>query len=185
MDETYRLDGLPPEPTRHRSRWEDPAVESRDAASVEIVRAQASDCRRLSAIAWAAKAHWGYPMAWLEAWRRELTFLPHHLEIWDVFAARFEGQLQGVYALSSEGSGAELEHLWVHPRAMGRGLGRSLWDHAVARARKAGARRMEILSDPNAAPFYAHLGAVHVRDSCHPVLGQPRQLPVYEVVLGE
>ncbi len=153
--------------------------------TVDIVRAEASDCPRLSAIAWAAKAHWGYPAPWLEAWRRELTFQPQHLEIWDVFAARHRGRLQGVYGLSVDGHRAELEHLWVHPDAMGKGIGRQLWKHAVGRAGAAGAQRLEILSDPNAASFYAHLGAVHVRDSSHPVLGQPRLLPVYEWVLGE
>lgn len=152
--------------------------------SIDIVAARGADCQRLSAIAQAAKAHWGYPAAWLEAWRPELTFQPGHLEAWDVFAARCQGTLQGVYALSVDGDRAELEHLWVHPEHMGQGIGRHLWDHAVERARRTDAARLEILSDPNAAGFYARMGAIHVEDRSCPVLAQPRHLPVYVLTLG-
>src|SRR5438128_97160 len=40
---------------------------------VRIVRARSTDAAKLSAIARAAKAHWGYPAHWLERWCEQLT----------------------------------------------------------------------------------------------------------------
>ncbi len=154
-------------------------------APVEIAAALAEDCARLSAVAQAAKAHWDYPAAWLEAWRHELTFTGETLHTQEVYVARLNGEIQGLCALKAdseeETTQISLEHLWVHPDAMGYGLGRRLFEHAVQRARQLGMRRIELWADPNAASFYEHLGARHVGDHHGDVLGLPRILPIYAV----
>lgn len=150
---------------------------------IEIVGARPQDCARLSAIAQAAKAHWGYPEPWLEAWRRELTFDADSLRRQEVYVAWVEGVAQGVCALAAAGKEGSLEHLWVHPEAMGLGLGRRLFEHALGRARHLGIERIELWSDPNATDFYEHLGAVHVGDHHGDVLGTPRILPIYAIAV--
>lgn len=152
-------------------------------SDIEIVAARPQDCPRLSTIAQAAKAHWGYPEAWLEAWRQDLTFTEESLATQEVFGARLDGELQGVCAVAVEGTKVSLEHLWVHPSAMGFGLGRRLFEHAVERAKGAGARRIELRADPNAIGFYTHLGLVHEGDDHGEILGEPRVLPIYGMSL--
>jgi GNAT superfamily N-acetyltransferase len=53
----------------------------------------------------------------------------------------------------------DLVHLFVTPNAMTMGLGRALFAAAATRAREQGGIRLTILSDPNAAAFYRHIGA--------------------------
>lgn len=54
--------------------------------------------------------------------------------------------------------GDELSAAFVHPRHAGRGLGTALVRRLVARARRAGARRVLALAAPGAIGFYAALG---------------------------
>ncbi len=152
---------------------------------MQIVRAQPSDAPALSAIAWAAKAHWGYPTAWMEEWREQLTITPQFIAAHETFAAIVVEQVIGFAALGKAGETQRLEHLWVLPKQFGKGVGRSLLKHAAARAGAAGARRLTIESDPNAEPFYRHLGAVRIGAVPVEVDGRPRELPLLILALAK
>ncbi len=129
----------------------------RTHAAVRVPRPD--EVGRLTEIAMAAKGHWGYPAAWLELWRPSLTFDVALLARDWVRVAELDGAIRGVVALTGERPDVELSHLWVDPSAIGSGLGRLLLDSAIAEARRRGAPRLTILSDPYAVPFYEHMGA--------------------------
>jgi len=131
----------------------------RAGGNVTLRAARPAETARLTAIALAAKAHWGYPAAWLELWRPSLTFDAELLARAWVRVAELDGALRGVVALGGEPPAVELTHLWVDPPAMGRGLGRRLLSAAVAEARRRGAARLTIVADPHAVAFYERLGA--------------------------
>jgi GNAT superfamily N-acetyltransferase len=57
-----------------------------------------------------------------------------------------------------------LDDLWVEPGSMGRGIGRQLFEHAVASDKQQGAARVEWEAEPNAIGFYEKMGGRHVRD---------------------
>ena len=144
--------------------------------------ATAEDCPRLSEVALAAKAHWGYPQAWLDVWREELTLTPEKLEAWRVTVAEVGGRIVGFAALgpaTADRSLAELEHLWVDPESMGLGVGRRLMAAVVEQLRTLDVAGLEILSDPNAVGFYERLGARREGSVTGELLGQPRVLPRY------
>ena len=73
-----------------------------------------------------------------------------------------------------------LEHLWVLPEAMGRGIGRALFSHAVQRAKALGVQAIRIESDPYAEKFYERMGARRVGENRSEVDGQVRLLPVMQ-----
>lgn len=149
-----------------------------------IIRpATADDAAALTEIAHAAKRHWGYPDAWMRQWRDALTVTPAYLRDHAVFIAAEGQDLRGFYALSVDGDDAVLEHLWIDPRWMGRGIGRDLLRHAVRTARAAGAARLEIDSDPHAEAFYLRMGARRIGEVPADVDGVRRVLPRLEVVL--
>ena len=56
---------------------------------------------------------------------------------------------------------ADLLKLFVEPALLGSGVGRLLFAWAAATARRSGAVRMIIESDPGAVPFYERMGARH------------------------
>ena len=145
--------------------------------------ARPADAPELTRIARAAKAHWGYPDAWLVLWREGLTVNPAEFETqcFLVAEAASEADRRGFAAVDLGDGEAELTHLWVAPEYMGTGVGRHLFRAAVSHCRGAGCGRLRIEADPNAAPFYAHMGAREVGAAAS--VPAPRMLPVFELTI--
>ena len=110
-----------------------------------VLPAKPDDAPTLTAIALIAKRHWGYPAAWMAEWEPGLRVTPEFIAANETFAAwSDDGEAEKVLGWAAlvvaDNGEAWLEHLWVQPEAMGRGVGRFLFDYAVARARGAGLR---------------------------------------------
>ena len=134
-----------------------------------------ADTERLSAIARAAKAHWGYPSAWLAAWEPSLYITPEHLRRQLVFVAAQGPELIGFYALEHRDDGWSLDHLWVEPGRHGRGTGRRLFAHALDTVREMGPGVVVIESDSFAAGFYARMAPRQTGTVAAPVEGDAKE----------
>lgn len=117
------------------------------------------ECPALTELCLRSKAHWGYDAAFLAACREELTLRPAEIETTRLAVAEREGAVVGLVQVARKAEDADLLKLFVAPEAMGAGVGRALFDWAVAAARDLGAARLLIEADPDAAPFYERLGA--------------------------
>ena len=150
---------------------------------MHILRANPDEAAALTDIAFAAKRHWGYPESWIESWRDLLTIQPEFIASHETYTAIVEGRPVGFYALARKDRRLDLGHLWVLPSAMGQGVGRSLFRHALARARDLGFRELEIEADPNAEGFYQHMGARRIGSRMREFGQQRRELPIliYEI----
>lgn len=151
------------------------------STEIRMVRAEAVHAARLTQIAHAAKSYWGYPAHWIELWHNQLTVSPVFIEANEVWAAEVDGMLLGFYALTGEAPQLSLEHMWVFPVAIGQGIGRALFAHALVRAAALGASSLEIEADPNAQGFYERMGAVTVGEVAYLVDGLRRALPLMEI----
>jgi hypothetical protein len=158
-------------------RWSSASMSQSHGIPACVRSARPADVAVLTALAHAAKRHWGYPGAWIDAWREQLTETPAYLQEWTVRVAVRNGDTVGFYAIKENGAAAELEHLWVRRRHMGRAVGRGPCEHAVRRARLGSARGSYVESDPRAVGFPERLGAT--RDGTVPasVTGVPPKLP--------
>lgn len=147
---------------------------------MRIRRASPADAPALTRLARDAKASWGYPAAWLEAWRDALTITTDYVATHLVLVAEDDGAgALGTCALERMDDDWSLEHVWVAPAAQGRGVGRALVAHALAAARADGAARVHLLADPHAVGFYERLGARAVASVPAPMTGAPeRRLPL-------
>jgi ribosomal protein S18 acetylase RimI-like enzyme len=145
---------------------------------MQIVRARPEDALLLTHIAVTAKQHWGYPKTLMESWRELLTIRPEFITSQETYSAIVDGQSVGFYALHCHEQRAHLEHLWVLPQAMHKGVGRALFDHAVTRARALGFETLQIESDPNAEGFYQRMGARRVSANVSEMQGHRRELPL-------
>jgi N-acetylglutamate synthase-like GNAT family acetyltransferase len=148
-----------------------------------IRAARPDEALEISALALRSKGHWGYAPAFLERARAELTLSAEDLARRPVFVLERGGVLAAFYSLQlRQSEPAVLQHLFVEPALIGRGLGRRLFEHAVATARRAGAQALEIVADPHSEPFYRTMGASVVRETESPA--QPgRLLPVMRLPL--
>lgn len=86
----------------------------------------------------------------------------------------------GFYVLTKESDGPHLDHLWVLPSSMRRGIGRALFEHAATEVKRLGFPCMKIEADPNAEAFYKRMGAVRVGISTSETCGERRELPLME-----
>ena len=144
---------------------------------MKIVRAKPEDAAALTEIAFAAKRHWGYPERWIEIWRDILTVTPALVAANPTFSAIEDDRVVGFSSLTIEPR-PDLTHLWVLPRAMGRGFGRALFERIVEQGKALGFSSFEIEADPNAESFYLHLGAKRVGTSVTELEGERRELPL-------
>jgi GNAT superfamily N-acetyltransferase len=151
--------------------------------SLEIQKAEPDKAKNLTQIAFAAKRHWGYPEHWIQLWSPILTITPDFVNRYETYVAILDNDLVGFCAISLADEKGSIEHLWVLPEHMGKGVGRVLFDHILTRCRELGARVLEIESDPNAQGFYERMGAKKVGEVVGEVDGQPRILPLLEIKL--
>src|SRR5687768_11342970 len=119
-------------------------------ADVRLRRALAADADAATAIAHAAKAHWGYPPHWLARWTRELTIAPDYVARHHMVVATVGETIVGFHALEQRGARWSLAHLWVAPEWHGRGIGRRLLEDALAAVARIQPGVLEVESDPHA-----------------------------------
>lgn len=154
-------------------------------AMIEIRRARPDESEILTALAHAAKRHWNYPPEWIDSWKSDLTLTPEFIAAHEVFVATVDEVIAGCCALVVSEHLAELEHMWIYPAQMGKGVGRALFEHTTQRAGELGFNELELSADPNAEPFYERMGAKRIGDIPADMFGQSRVLPRMRVDLGD
>ena len=151
------------------------------ASDVTVRGARAGEAAALTALSVRSKAHWGYDDAFMRSSQASLTVGDADIAAGRVLVAERDRLVFGVARVEPDG---ELGLLFVDPLALNRGVGRALFDAAAALARRLGARRMVIVADPNAAPFYERMGARFVSHAPSDAI-PGRTLPLYEYDLTQ
>jgi hypothetical protein len=101
-------------------------VTPREVESLIRRDAVPSDAQPLTAFVRRAKAHWGYPKEWLDAWLSELVISPDYIRQQRVVLLIERDEIAGFFGLEFRETWAHLEHLWVEPAGIRRGIGRKL-----------------------------------------------------------
>jgi len=143
---------------------------------MNIRPAQGDEAEALSALALKAKAYWGYPVDAIELWRRDLTVSTHTIASRPTFLAVLADEIVGFYSLSPSHHSWALDHLWVLPLLMDRGVGRALMAHALETAARGGASAVTVDADPNAESFYLACGAERYGEVPAPIPGEPKRV---------
>jgi len=98
-------------------------------------------------------------MAYLDAARPLLRLAPEYLRnnlCFEVLDA--EGGLVAFFAIVQIAARTMLDHLWVEPSLIGKGIGRIACEHVFALARQQGWKELRILPEPHAERFYLKAG---------------------------
>ena len=150
---------------------------------ISIQRASPHQADRLTSIAFAAKAYWGYPQRWMELWRPQLTLTAEYIEENESWIA-FAGEIPiGFYTVQEKNGNAWIENLWVLPDFIGKGIGQLLFSHAVELSRQRGYKILQLEADPNAAGFYEKMGMKKIGERISAIESLPRRLPIMELEL--
>jgi GNAT superfamily N-acetyltransferase len=151
--------------------------------SKKIARAIPEQADHLTGIAIASKAHWGYDQEFMERFAAVIAITPDYVRQNEVWILEEAGKSAGFYALIRRGEMGELDHLWLLPQHIGKGLGRLLFDSAVERARDLGLRQLEWEAEPNAVGFYERMGGRTVRETMGQ-LGRRLQVMARQIAIG-
>ena len=143
---------------------------------MDMRRARPDEAALLSDIALRAKAHWPYPAEQIAAWRNDLVVTPEQISSYPTHVAQIDAIVTGFFLLEPQQENWTLEHLWVLPDYMRRGIGRALLSHAKDVAAAGGAEALTIDADPYAEPFYQACGAIRVGTIAAPIDGAPNRL---------
>lgn len=140
-----------------------------------ISRAEVNDSDILTSIAFAAKRYWKYPEEYFAVWKDELTITKDYINQNEVYAARIAGESVGFISIVKMQNdflagelwiekGFWLDHIFVHPSFMMKGVGSKLIFHAMELCKERNIRCLYVLSDPNAKGFYEKMGAQYIDD---------------------
>ncbi len=153
-------------------------------SKIRIRRAQPEEAELLTALIMRSKAHWGYEPALLDVWRSDLALDSAMIARDPVYCAEdLDGIVVGVSHLYLQDNGeVYLDHLFTEPASMGQGIGSCLWHHTVEQTALLQARALVFEADPNARPFYEHMGASVVGwEESHTVPGRRNPLMRYDL----
>jgi len=152
------------------------------AGTLTIRPARVEEADLLTDLGLRAKAVWGYNAGFLARCRAAMTVKAANIAARPHAVAELNGRIAGFYGFEPEPDGVGLDYLFVEPDLIGRGVGRALWAHAVATARRLGHRALIVVSDPNAEGFYLRMGCrrIGTRPS---ELEDGRQLPLLRLLL--
>ncbi|WP_405687887.1 GNAT family N-acetyltransferase [Streptomyces sp. NBC_00057] len=149
---------------------------------MDVRPARRSEAAALTELALASKAHWGYDEAFLASCRDELTMHPADIDRRRTAVAEEDSRVLGFTTLDGTPPEGALGMMFVAPDALGRGIGRLLFEHTMTEARRLGFVRLTIDADPNAEPFYLAMGAVRIGATLSGSI-PGRVLPLLEVGL--
>ena len=130
----------------------------------------------LSSIAMEAKAYWSYSTPQLAAWKDGLTISAGTIASRPTYVAEIAAQIVGFFVLVPASDRWVLDHLWVHPGSMRKGVGRALLARARSVAAAGGAVDIAIDADPYATRFYLACGAVRAGTVAAPIDGAPERV---------
>jgi len=108
-----------------------------------------------------SKGYWGYSREQLDQWRSNLEFEPEYVYRNTVKLIVKDSEVIGFFALIT-GNESELDHLWLLPKAIGKGFGTTAFNQIMIECKKLDIANFYITSDPDAEGFYLEQGAIKV-----------------------
>ncbi len=124
-----------------------------------IVKSVRTDAEILTDIAIKSKAYWGYTHKQIESWREDLTVTPEMFQKYNICKYLVDNQIAGFYILEEvDKKTSNLKFLFISPDFIKKGIGYQLLQHAIISSKEQNYHVMQVLSDPNAEPFYAKHG---------------------------
>ncbi len=162
---------------------------------IHIRPAKPNEAEALTRISFASKRHWKDPEEYFRVWKDELTITPRYILENRVFAAEADGKLAGYFSIVEVKKafhagkvpvrkGFWMEHLFLTPQYIGKGIGSRLMRFAEAYCRQNGIAKLYIFSDPHAKGFYEKMGAAYLGESPSSIEGRTVPLFSYAVADG-
>src|SRR5580658_663528 len=114
-----------------------------------IRAAEPGEAEELTRIALSSKGHWGYSERQLGYWLDKfLKVSADYVRANKVWVAEIDTTLAGFAAIKDRGAASELDHLWILPDYIGKGIGKALFASVASHVAATGRRELVFTSDP-------------------------------------
>ncbi|MFD1615817.1 GNAT family N-acetyltransferase [Gelatiniphilus marinus] len=126
---------------------------------MKIEKAIIKDAKDLTELTIRSKSYWDYSAEQIEEWRKDLTISESYILENEVYKLTEDNNIIGYYSFfKSNDTDVKLENLFVDPKFIGCGIGKTLMTDFLQRIRKTKFERIILDSDPNAEKFYEKIG---------------------------
>ena len=125
---------------------------------LEFLLAKTSDINILNDIAIRSKAWWGYEDFLMQKFAQSSSLKSENEDQSTVVKACLDGSIIGWYRYLPNNERIELTDFWLNPEYIGKGFGGKMFQDLKDKVTKDGFQTIEFDADPNAAPFYEHMG---------------------------
>ncbi len=140
-----------------------------------IREAEIQEAEILTKISFSSKGYWNYPREFYEIWSKELTINSDYIQNNDVFVFEDDSNIVGYYSIVELKEDIEisdikiskgfwLEHMFVGPQSIGKGIGTIMFEHLRKRCTSRGIYELGILADPNSRGFYEKMGCEYISE---------------------
>ncbi|MDJ0624281.1 MAG: GNAT family N-acetyltransferase [Desulfocapsaceae bacterium] len=130
------------------------------------------DASTLTNISHASKRYWNYPQEYIAIWKDELTITPQYINDHQVFVYEHDAAILAYYSLVELKAditvvgarlkmGFWLDHMFVDPISIGKGIGRLLFTHLLNHCQVHKISKVRILADPHSRGFYDKMGCIY------------------------
>jgi N-acetylglutamate synthase-like GNAT family acetyltransferase len=152
--------------------------------TVTLRPARVDEAEALSALTRRSKQSHGYSDEFMARFMSvgDMVITPESISQNPVMVAEIDGRVAGFAHLKplDHPDAVCLEDLFIEPDAQGQGVGRVLFDWALATAAERGYDWLEWESDPNAAGFYEKMGGEKIGETKSTLI-EGRVLPAYRM----
>lgn len=118
----------------------------------------------------------------MEACRNDLTISEKYISSNFVYVLEDEFRIIGFFSLILNDGKSVLDDLFIHPKFIGKGYGRILWNGIIKIAKEMGINEFSIDADPHAEEFYRKMGAIRIGYVDSTVF-KDRKLPLMKVIV--
>ena len=155
--------------------------------TITLRPARVDEAAALSALTHRSKQSHGYSDEFMALFMSfgDMVITPELIAQNPVMVAEIDGWVAGFAHLKplDQPDAVCLEDLFIEPDAQGRGVGRVLFDWALATAAERGYDWLEWESDPNASGFYEKMGGEKIGETKSTII-EGRVLPMYRMPTG-
>lgn len=129
---------------------------------IQLRRAAENEAEFLTELASRSKSYWPYDDDYLRGCREVTQVTPDDIRLWPFIVAIEKDTIIGFAAVCEVKSENMLDHLWIDPEYVRKGVGRILFAESVKSAKNLCWSHFTIAADPYAEAFYLKMGAVRI-----------------------
>jgi len=154
--------------------------------------AKREEARLLTKISMASKGYWNYPNEYFEIWKDELTINADYISKNEIQVFEYKADIIGYYSMSLYENGLDvygfkigiawwLEHMFIRPEYIGRGVGKKLFHHLRHHCQMKGIDEIGIIADPHSRGFYEKMGCEYQKELPSSIAGRTTPLLVLKI----